>query len=121
MAWQGLTRQKRSDTHRENKFPRFNMPSFGRLETCEPVSFADWVSAPLLLPKPHPAQYHVTIDLRPSSFATKKDERVIPNMETVSLQTVDSSLFGEADLVHSYYQAEQHPDDGGKHTYIQRC
>lgn len=80
-------------------------------------SFADWISAPLLFPKKPSAYFRITIDLRPPTFSTKKDERHMPNKEAMLLQAAGPKYFGEADPVHRYFQTPLDPVDGHTHTF----
>ena len=50
-----------------------------------PVRSAEWVAAPLLVPKAPPAMFRMTVDLRPINNATVKDDRPMPNMDTMLL------------------------------------
>ena len=81
------------------------------------VNTAEWVSAPLLVPKPPPAMWRMTIDLRPINHSTVKDTRPMPNMETMLLDVANDSFFGEADLVHAFFQVAIHEDDRHLHTF----
>lgn len=46
------------------------------------VSFADWISGPLSVPKTS-SEYFTVTKLRPSNFSTEKDERPMPNLEAM--------------------------------------
>ena len=82
-----------------------------------PVKSADWVASPLLVPKPPPALWRMTIDLRPINHATVKDERPMPNMDTMLLDVAGSLYFGEADLVHAFFQVLLDLRDRHYHTF----
>lgn len=44
-------------------------------------SLADWISAPVLVPKAPPGRYRATIDWCPSTLATNKGERPRPKVD----------------------------------------
>ena len=50
---------------------------------ARPVRSADWFAAPLVVPKAPPAMIGMTVDLRPINNATIKDDRNMPNMDTM--------------------------------------
>lgn len=81
------------------------------------VNTAEWVSAPLLVPKPPPDRYRMTIDLRPINLQTQKDTRPMPNMETMLLDVAGDHFFTNADLKHAYYQVAVEPTDRHLHTF----
>ena len=41
----------------------------------------------------------------------------MPNMETMLLDVANDSFFGEADLVHAFFQVAIHEDDRHLHTF----
>lgn len=61
--------------------------------------------------------FRVAIDFRLPNFAAKKDERPVPNMEAILLEAAGSRLFGEADLVHEYFQIPINPDATHIHLF----
>lgn len=81
------------------------------------VGFLASISASLLVPKPPQAHYCVTINLRPSHSATKKDGRYMPNMDFLLLQTADPFFSVQAGLVNNSYEVELYPDDAHMHTF----
>ena len=61
--------------------------------------------------------YRMTVDLRPINHATVKDERPMPNMDTMLLDVAGSIFFGEADLVHAFFQVLLDARDRHLHTF----
>ena len=82
-----------------------------------PIRSAEWVAAPLLVPKAPPAMYRMTVDLRPINNATVKDDRPMPNMETMLLDVQKAHFFAQMDMTHAYFQVSIHPEDRHKHTF----
>ena len=76
-----------------------------------PIRSAEWVAAPLLVPKAPPAMYRMTVDLRPINNATVKDDRPMPNMYTMLLDGQKAHFFAQMDTTHAYFQVSIHPED----------
>ena len=80
-----------------------------------PIRSAEWVAAPLLVPKAPPAMYRMTGDLRPMNDATVKELRPMPNMEMM-LEVQKAHFCAQIDMGHAYSQVSIHPKDRCKHT-----
>ena len=76
-----------------------------------PVRSAEWVAAPLLVPKVLPAMFRMIEDLLPINNITIKDDRSMPNMDTTLLDVQKAHFFAQMDMTHAYFQVSIHPED----------
>ena len=83
-----------------------------------PIRSAEWVAAPLLVPKAPLAMYRMTVDLRPINNATVKEDRPMPNMETMLLDVQKAHLFAQMEMTHAHFQVSIHTEEKHKHTFI---
>jgi Reverse transcriptase (RNA-dependent DNA polymerase) len=65
---------------------------------------AAWCSAPLLVPKPGPAQFRFTVDLRPVNRQTVPCSWPMPHVESELARLCNSHYFATFDLSHGYWQ-----------------
>jgi hypothetical protein len=63
-----------------------------------------WVCAPLLVPKPGPARYRFTVDLRPVNKYTVRHQYPVPNLENELAKLAGSRYYAMLDLSHGYWQ-----------------
>ena len=75
-----------------------------------PNANADWQAAPLLVPKKGPAQFRMTIDLRPVNSATIKHAWPMPHLDSEVQDFAGSSCFASLDFCSGYWQLPIHPD-----------
>ena len=61
--------------------------------------------------------YRMTVDLRPINNATIKDDRPMPNMETMLLDVQKAHFFAQMDMTHAHFQVSIHPEDRHKQTF----
>ena len=76
----------------------------------EGMAFSDptspWAYAPLVVPKPGPARYRFTIDVRPINKFTVKHQIPMPSFEHELTRQSGSRYFTTFDLSHGYWQLE---------------
>jgi hypothetical protein len=60
---------------------------------------AEWSSPPLILPKPGPDQYHMTVNLRVPNASTKPTAWPMPNLQDVLHELHGSEVFETLDFV----------------------
>jgi hypothetical protein len=65
---------------------------------------AAWCSAPLLVPKPGPAQFRFTVDLRPVNNQTVLCSWPMPHVESELARLRGATCFASFDLSHGYWQ-----------------
>ena len=63
-----------------------------------------WACAPLLVPKPGPARFRFTVDLRPVNAFTVKHQYPMPNLEHELTKLSASKYFAPFDLSNGYWQ-----------------
>lgn len=69
-----------------------------------PNPTSPWASAPLLVPKPGPAAFRFTVDLRPVNRFTIRHQFPMPNLEQELTKTAGSTIYSTFDFSHSYWQ-----------------
>ena len=77
-----------------------------------------WACAPLLVPKPGPARYRFTVDLRPVNKYTVKHQYPMPNLEHELSQLSGSRYFATFDLSHGYWQLELEESSQALQSFI---
>jgi hypothetical protein len=65
---------------------------------------AEWASPPLILPKPGPDQYHMTVDLRVPNASTKPTAWPMPNLQDELHDLHGSEVFATLDFCQGYWQ-----------------
>ena len=77
-----------------------------------------WASAPLIVPKPGPARFRFTVDLRPVNEFTVKHQYPMPNIEQELAKLSNSKFFATFDLSHGYWQFPLHKDSQALQSFI---
>lgn len=83
-----------------------------------PNPTSPWASAPLLVPKPGPAKFRFTVDLRPINRFTVKHQFPMPNIEQELTKVAGSVHFGTFDLSHCYWQLPLHRSSQSSQSFI---
>jgi hypothetical protein len=65
---------------------------------------AEWASPPLILPKPGPDQYRMTVDLRVPNASTKPTAWPMPNLQHELHNLHGSEVFATLDFCQRYWQ-----------------
>ena len=79
---------------------------------------AAWCSAPLLVPKPGPAQFRFTVDLRPVNRQTIPCSWPMPHVESELSRLQSSKFFATFDLSHGYWQLPLAPESQECQSFI---
>lgn len=77
-----------------------------------------WSSAPLIVPKPGPARFRFTVDLRPVNRFTTQHQYPMPILEQELTKLADSRFYANFDFVHSYWQLPLHPESQECQSFI---
>jgi hypothetical protein len=80
----------------------------------------EWASQPLILPKPGPDQYRVTVDLRVPNASMKTTAWPIPNLQDELHDLHGSEGFAMLDFCQSYWQIPLHKDSQDYQSFITR-
>eukprot|EP00178_Gracilaria_changii_P000257 TRINITY_DN1027_c0_g1_i1.p2 TRINITY_DN1027_c0_g1~~TRINITY_DN1027_c0_g1_i1.p2 ORF type:complete len:1106 (+),score=114.18 TRINITY_DN1027_c0_g1_i1:5972-9289(+) len=83
-----------------------------------PNPSSPWASAPLIVPKPGPARFRFTVDLRPINRYTIRHQYPMPNIEQELLKLAESQFFATFDLSHGYWQFPLHKDSQVLQSFI---
>lgn len=67
-----------------------------------------WACAPHLVPKPGPAEWRFTVDLRPVNCQTHPQAFPLPLVEVELEKASGAKHFSEFDMIHSYWQLALH-------------
>ena len=62
--------------------------------------------------------FRMTVDLRPINNATIKEDRPMPNMDTMLFDVLKTNFLAQMDMKHAYFQVSIHPED--RHKHLQR-
>jgi hypothetical protein len=79
---------------------------------------AAWCAAPLLVPKPGPAQFRFTVDLRPVNRQTVPCSWPMPHVESELAKLCGSTCFATFDLSHGYWQLPLAPESQECQSFI---
>jgi hypothetical protein len=79
---------------------------------------AAWCSAPLLVPKPGPAQFRFTVDLRSVNKQTIPCSWPMPHVESELSRLQSSKFFATFDLSHGYWQLPLAPESQECQSFI---
>jgi hypothetical protein len=79
---------------------------------------AEWASPPLILPKPGPDQYRMTVDLRVSNASTKPTAWPMPNLQDELHDLHGSEVFATLDFCQGYWQIPLHKDSQDCQSFI---
>jgi hypothetical protein len=79
---------------------------------------AEWASPPLILPKPRPDQYRMTVDLRVPNASTKPTAWHMPNLQDELHDLHGSEVFATLDFCQGYWQISLHKDSQDWQSFI---
>jgi Reverse transcriptase (RNA-dependent DNA polymerase) len=79
---------------------------------------AEWASPPLILPKPGPDKYCMTVDLRVPNAPTKPTAWPMPNLQDDLHDSHVSEVFATLDLCEGYWQIPLHKDSQDCQSFI---
>jgi hypothetical protein len=79
---------------------------------------AEWASPPLILPKPGPDQYCMTVDLRVPNASTKPTAWPMPNLQDELHDLHGSEVFATLDFCQGYWQIPLHKDSQDCQSFI---
>lgn len=77
-----------------------------------------WACAPLLVPKPGPAKFRFTVDLRPVNRYTVKHQFPMPIIEHELTKVAGSTCYATFDLSHGYWQLPLHESSRSCQSFI---
>jgi Reverse transcriptase (RNA-dependent DNA polymerase) len=100
------------------KFMRGKIRELGKLGLLYKNTGAEWASPPLILPKPGPDQYRMTVDLRVQNASTKPTAWSIPNLQDELLDLHGSEVFAMLDFCQSCWQIPLHKDSQDCQSFI---
>jgi hypothetical protein len=92
---------------------KFMRDKIGELEELSLVyknTGAEWASPPLILPKPGPDHYRMTVDLRVPNASTKPTAWHMPNLQDELHDLHGSEVFATLDFCQGYWQIPLHKD-----------
>jgi hypothetical protein len=92
------------------KFMRDKIRELDELGLVYKNTGAEWASPPLILPKPGPDQYRMTVDLRVPNASTKPTAWPMPNIEDQLHDLHGSEVFATLDFCQGYWQIPLHKD-----------
>ena len=79
---------------------------------------ATWAAAPVIVPKPGPARYRLTFDLRPINAATIPVVWPMPHIDSELMDLADSRCFAQIDFVSGYWQLPLKKSSQTYHGFI---
>jgi Reverse transcriptase (RNA-dependent DNA polymerase) len=79
---------------------------------------AKWASPPLILPKPGPDQYRMTVDLRVPNASTKPTAWPMPNLQDELHDFHGSEVFATLDFCQGYWHIPPHIDSQDCQSFI---
>lgn len=83
-----------------------------------PNPTSPWASAPLIVPKPGPARWRFTVDLRPVNRFTVRHQFPMPILEQELTKLSNARFFANFDFVHSYWQLPLHEESQSSQSFI---
>jgi Reverse transcriptase (RNA-dependent DNA polymerase) len=92
------------------KFMRDKIRELEELGLVHKNTGAEWASPPLILPKPGPDQFRMTVDLRVPNASTKPTAWPMPNLEGALHDFHGSEVFATLDFCRGYWQIPLHKD-----------
>lgn len=81
-----------------------------RMGFIKPAEHANWVAAPLIVPKKPPAMFRLTMDYRPINAATQKTVWPMPHIDAVLSDMRGARVFAGIDFCSGYWQLPLAPD-----------
>jgi hypothetical protein len=100
------------------KFMRDKIRELKELGLVYKNTGAEWTSPPLILPKPGPDQYRMTVDLRVPNASTKPTAWPMPNLQDQLLDSHGSEVFTTLDFCQGYWQIPLHKDSQHCQSFI---
>jgi hypothetical protein len=100
------------------KFMRDKIRELKELGLVYKSTGAEWASPPLILPKPGPDQYRMTVDLRVPNASTKPTAWPMPNLQDEMLDLYGSTVFATLDFCQGYWQIPLHKDSQDCQSFI---
>jgi hypothetical protein len=85
------------------KFMRDKIHELEKLGLVYKNTGSEWASPPLILPKPRPYQYRMTVDLRVPNASTKTTEWSMPNLQDELHGLHGSKVFATLDFCQDYW------------------
>jgi hypothetical protein len=85
-------------------------PEQSELGLVYKITGAEWASPPLILPKPGPDQYRMTVDLRVPNASTKPTAWPMPNLQDELHDLHGSEVFATLDFCQGCWQIPLHKD-----------
>jgi hypothetical protein len=79
---------------------------------------AEWASPPLILPKPEPNQYRMTVDLCVPNASTKPTAWPMPNLQNEMHDLHGSEVFATLNFCQGYWQIPLHKDSQDCQSFI---
>jgi hypothetical protein len=79
---------------------------------------AEWATPPLILPKPGPDQYRMTVDLRVPNASTKPTAWLMPNLQDELPDLHGSEVFATPEFCQGYWQIPLHKDSQDCQSFI---
>jgi hypothetical protein len=79
---------------------------------------AEWANLPLILPKPGPDQYCMTVDLRVPNASTKPTAWPMPNLRDELHDLHGSEVFATLEFCQGYWQIPLHKDSQDCQSFI---
>jgi hypothetical protein len=86
------------------KFMRDKISELEELGLAYKSTGAEWASPPLILPKPGPDQYRMTVDLRVPNASTNPTAWPTPNLQDELHDLHGSEVFSTLDFCQGYWQ-----------------
>jgi hypothetical protein len=100
------------------KFMRDKIHELEELGLVYKNTGAEWESPPLILPKPGPDQYRMTVDLRVPNSSTKPTACPMPNLQDELHDFHGSEVFAMLDFCQGYWQIPLHKDSQDRQSFI---
>jgi Reverse transcriptase (RNA-dependent DNA polymerase) len=100
------------------KFMRDKMRELEELGLVYKNTGAEWTSPPLILPKPGPDQFRMTVDLRVPNASTKPTAWPIPNLQDELHDLHCPEVFATLDFYQGYWQIPLHKDSQDCQSFI---
>jgi Reverse transcriptase (RNA-dependent DNA polymerase) len=100
------------------KFMRHKIRQLEELGLVYKNTGAEWASPPLILSKPGPDQYRMTVDMRVPNASTKPTAWLMPNLQDEMHDLHGSEVFATLDFCQGYWQIPLHKDSQDCKSYI---
>jgi hypothetical protein len=99
-------------------FLRDKIPELEKMGLIYKNTGAEWASPPLILEKPRPDRYHMTVDLRVPNAPTKPTAWPMPNLQYQLHDLHGSIVFVTLDFCQGYWQIPLHKDSQDCQSFI---